>query len=964
MRKTFRLKPLFAAVTLAGMAMPALAERQQSIQPALQYVNGNGYFKYNGEDITREAAHYPIIMAVARFFYERSDGAHPFTMIHDLNPDTRLLIYENGPHARNDTYERSPSVLNGIGRWHDGRGITDGAGNPLGSIWDDHGPCATNDTWFLTTSTFVASTNANCHLNLLPSYNPKNEAANGNLQSDDITYWLDFGRTDVQEYWVRAVVNDMFEKADFWEASGTSTIPPTPNPVDSVAVGSTRPWLANGLFVDVAALTDELHVGSKYNPTQWATAAQSFIANVTTAIRSDYPDQDLYYNAGGSGTTEGAAAWAYLDGLSSASRPTGLLEEDGFVVAYSAAQAQFWPADKWLKQVNTLRATSHLNAINESHVDLLPDGPSGKDLSGHDVTYWDAFWYAMTSYLLGKNEEAGNSYFSFFIKSEAAGWLDARYRDENDLDIGKAVGNYSSQTVAATSGSTPSTATIYKREYEKGWVFVNPYPVNTVAFALPEVGKPIDHLTFQDPINVVNTNTLSLQANRGLVVLKDRLVGDWRFDASSGTSAADSHEYLPGDSMDGTVYGTGSPRWVAGIVDGAMQFNGTDDYVAVAHDTNRLVTAADDSLSISLWIDPDSGTTGANKATVMQFGTWQESGWQLWGGSGWNEFAFTAFTHGAEQEFHKPVQSPLPSGQWSHLTVTVENKASGNVKMYLNGQPFHSATLGNAFTSLSSDVLYMGAHKGGAVDATYWGGKLDNVKIQRKILTPYEVAAEYRAQVADWKLDEPQYRNKAFDNFGSAHGTLYGRPTWLGNGGSGAPAGAILFDGVDDAILVEHNIAQLATPTQLTVNAWVQPASDTASNIPLQLVADDGSAWTLYAGPGGNNIGIGLIDGTGSETFMAVTPTPVALSSSSWNKVSISVDNKAGGQVKLYVNDVAVPVQSTSTSSSTLSRHYAVSSGPVIMGASYGSGFWKGKLGHVQLFGRILSQSDIAQLTN
>ena len=51
------------------------------------------------------------------------------------------------------------------------------------------------------------------------------------------------------------------------------------------------------------------------------------------------------------------------------------------------------------------------------------------------------------------------------------------------------------------------------------------------------------------------------------------LVGWWKFDDGSGTTAVDSS----GNGNDATVYG--DPQWVAGWLDGALQFDGVDDYV-------------------------------------------------------------------------------------------------------------------------------------------------------------------------------------------------------------------------------------------------------------------------------------------------------------------------------------------------------------------------------------------------
>ncbi len=55
----------------------------------------------------------------------------------------------------------------------------------------------------------------------------------------------------------------------------------------------------------------------------------------------------------------------------------------------------------------------------------------------------------------------------------------------------------------------------------------------------------------------------------------DSLIGWWKFDDGSGTVARDAS----GRGRDGTL--RGGPTWVIGRVDGALHFDGIDDYVEV-----------------------------------------------------------------------------------------------------------------------------------------------------------------------------------------------------------------------------------------------------------------------------------------------------------------------------------------------------------------------------------------------
>ena len=56
------------------------------------------------------------------------------------------------------------------------------------------------------------------------------------------------------------------------------------------------------------------------------------------------------------------------------------------------------------------------------------------------------------------------------------------------------------------------------------------------------------------------------------------LVGYWKFDETSGTTAQDAS----GNGQDGTL--NGDPQWAAGMLGGALEFDGDGDYVDIGDD--------------------------------------------------------------------------------------------------------------------------------------------------------------------------------------------------------------------------------------------------------------------------------------------------------------------------------------------------------------------------------------------
>lgn len=304
-----------------------------------------------------------------------------------------------------------------------------------------------------------------------------------NVGANEYWYLMDFGSAAYQSYWVAAAKADIVD----------------------------QPWRADGIHADnCLALPDAggYNAASQRYPTNasWSAAMNSFTQAITAGMHG--LGQKLWCNRGETRMIDGSAAWQALD--NSANPPDVLLEEGVFAVAWGPGDVWFHEETEWRRQLDTMSAIRNSKVAMISHTDLM-ENQSGVDNWGRPVSYWQTLWYGMGSFLLGKNDVLDNSYFMF---NGAVGYSKIWWYDEYErIDLGEAVGPYSVTNIGSTR--------VYWREFERGYVYVNPTNVDIAAITLPQASRPLTRanmLTAQDSIPSVNT--IALPSHNAAFLLK------------------------------------------------------------------------------------------------------------------------------------------------------------------------------------------------------------------------------------------------------------------------------------------------------------------------------------------------------------------------------------------------------------------------------------------------------------
>jgi hypothetical protein len=195
-------------------------------------------------------------------------------------------------------------------------------------------------------------------------------------------------------------------------------------------------------------------------------------------------------------------------------------------------------------------------------------------------------------------------------------------------------------------------------------------------------------------------------------------VGWWRMDEGQGTTVHDE----TGNNNSGTMTSMDPPNdWVSGKINGALDFDGSDDYVKT---TGFNGLSSGGQVSMTAWVKPT--TDGSQNIIIdrsaqlrLEINGSNIANSDIGNGSGWCNTTIRG-------------TDTLTSGQWVHLAVTYDNTTA---YMYVNGakvgtpQAF-SCTLGN-----TGDV-YIGRYAAGGNE---FPGQIDDVRIFNYALSAEQV---------------------------------------------------------------------------------------------------------------------------------------------------------------------------------------------------------------------------------
>jgi hypothetical protein len=437
------------------------------------------------------------------------------------------------------------------------------------------------------------------------------------------------------------------------------------------------------------------------------------------------------------------------------------------------------------------------------------------------------------------------------------------------------------------------------------------------------------------------------------------LVGWWKLDDGSGTSAADSS----GNGNTGTLINT--PTWTTGINKGALTLNGTNQYVD-AGDPASLQLAG--SWTVSTWFNPSALPSSGHAYFLLDkeinccggnpqnYRLMLSNSYAGCTGLSWSVNFDTASFNQTSVCYPMSVSA----GTW-YLITGVWNSASSNLYLYINGSlvgttnatfipPVSGPGLGNH--------LDLGRESS---NGSFSAGTLDDARVYNRALSATDIMTLYTSTGGEsgdintglagwWKFDDGSSGTTpttAADSSGNGNtGTTQHSPVWTSSGKIG---NALTFNGTSNYVSVPS--ATSLNLSQFTIASWVTLASSTGANNYV-MEKDKGSADYNYEFYYDSSNQLYCDFNTGSRS-VSYNWTP---STNTWYHLARTYD---GAYLRIYINGAQV---ATASASGTLDT----SSNALIIGKNdlYGTSTWNGSMDDVRLYNRALSASDVLTLYN
>ncbi len=221
------------------------------------------------------------------------------------------------------------------------------------------------------------------------------------------------------------------------------------------------------------------------------------------------------------------------------------------------------------------------------------------------------------------------------------------------------------------------------------------------------------------------------------------LVGYWKLDETSGTTASDSSGVGNNASLTGTV------NWTAADINNGFKFDYTngDDYFTIPN-SSSLQDVQEGNYTLAAWFKPLSVPPGTGTANNAAYGILLKPGWHI-GLSYTNskQFEFDHYLNGYTWAGTGTYSNTYNANAFYHV-AGVLNRTAGSANIYVNGTLVNtgSFTAGSAAPEYGAVPWYIGIASPGAANWKWASnGIVDDARIYNRALCPSEIQTLFNA---------------------------------------------------------------------------------------------------------------------------------------------------------------------------------------------------------------------------
>lgn len=220
-------------------------------------------------------------------------------------------------------------------------------------------------------------------------------------------------------------------------------------------------------------------------------------------------------------------------------------------------------------------------------------------------------------------------------------------------------------------------------------------------------------------------------------IVRDGLISYWTFDEAD-IKGGKVKDVIGG--QDAAIIGT--PKQVEGKIKGALQFNGTTDYLEVTEDINASKIPAKE-ITLEAWVFPENFIEWGGYLSCFQDNGGFEKGWTL--GCNW-QLSFALSTKGADDGdgiLTYLKANPVDPSQWYHIAGTYDGKT---MNIYINGDLENTSQVQSGDINYPDHAFFTLAIYKDDNEHFPFKGKLDEVRLYKKALSEKEVLQNFNAE--------------------------------------------------------------------------------------------------------------------------------------------------------------------------------------------------------------------------